>query len=124
MIKIDSDKNNLPIGPYSPGILFGDLIFLSGQIGLNKDNILEVGLEEQCLQIFKNIDNLLENVHSSKDKIVKTEIYLTDINDFLKINDLYSEYLKDILIFPARTTLEVSKLPKNALVEIAVMAHK
>ena len=112
-----------PIGPYSQAVVFGNLVFVSGQIGINpSDGSINPDIEQQCRQALENIKNILSATGSSFENVLKVTIYLTDMNEFAKINQIYSEYFqKD---FPARETVEVSRLPKNAKVEISVVACK
>ncbi len=112
-----------PIGPYSQGIEFDKFIFLSGQIGIDPEKgELKERIEEQTKQIFENIKNILESKGLSMDNILKTTIFLKNIEDFQKVNEIYSNYFKEP--YPARTTVVVKELPKNALIEIEVIAHK
>jgi 2-iminobutanoate/2-iminopropanoate deaminase len=124
MIPVTSTKNGQPVGPYSPAILFNNLIFLSGQIGIDRENNLAKSLESQCEQIFANIDNLLQEIGSIKSQIIKTEIFITDMDNYHIINKIYAEYLEGLTVLPARTTVEVARLPKDALIEISIIAYK
>jgi 2-iminobutanoate/2-iminopropanoate deaminase len=112
-----------PIGPYSQGVEVGGLIFLSGQIGLRPDTgEMANGLVEQTRQVMKNIAALLRVAGCNYSSVVKSIIYLKNLDDFAEFNKIYSEYFKETP--PARTTLEVSALPRNALIEIDVIARK
>ncbi len=112
-----------PIGPYSYARNDGDLIFLSGQIGIDPlTETLKKGVEEQTKQIFENLKVILKNNDSDVDNIIKTTIFLTDINHFEQVNDIYSSYFYHQ--FPARSTIVVVALPKNALLEIECIAVK
>lgn len=112
-----------PIGPYSQGIEAEGLIFLSGQIGLKPDTgELVEGLTQQTQQVMQNIRAVLESAGYSFANIVKTTVYIKNMADFTKFNQVYAEYFKESP--PARTTVEVSALPKNALIEIDIIAHK
>lgn len=109
------------IGPYSQAIVYNNLIFCSGQIGIDpKTGNLVEGVEKQTLQILKNIEAILKEAGSSKEKILKTTIFLTNINDFQKVNTIYEDFLKSHK--PARSTVAVASLPKNALIEIEAIA--
>ncbi|MCX7879904.1 MAG: RidA family protein [Ignavibacteria bacterium] len=120
---IYTEKAPKPIGPYSQAIKVGAFIFLSGQIGVDPStNNLEEGVENQFVQIMKNIENILVATNSKLSDIVKVTIYLVDINDFEKLNQLYSRYFTEP--YPARETVEVSRLPKNAKIEISIIAVK
>ncbi|WP_219929309.1 Rid family detoxifying hydrolase [Sphingobacterium athyrii] len=112
-----------PIGPYSHSTSAGNLIFVSGQIGLDpKTNNLKPGIEQQTVQIFENLKVILENNHSDLAHITKTTIYITDITQFEMVNSLYGTYFGHR--FPARSTIEVVSLPKNASIEIECVAVK
>lgn len=117
------NSNNAPnaVGPYSHAVIYNNLIFLSGQIGLNKDTneLNNNTFEDEVRQVCLNIKNILDDANSSLDNVIKTTIYLTNINDFNYVNDIYSKYFKTK---PARSCLEVSKLPKGARIEIEVIA--
>lgn len=117
------NSNNAPnaVGPYSHAVIYNNLIFLSGQIGLNKDTseLNNNTFEDEVRQVCLNIKNILDDANSSLDNVIKTTIYLTNINDFNCVNDIYSKYFKTK---PARSCLEVSKLPKGARIEIEVIA--
>lgn len=109
-----------PIGPYSQAVKAGNLIFFSGQIAINpaSNQMLEGDVVEQSKQVMKNIEALLTAANCNFSNIVKTSIFLKDMNDFPKVNEVYGSYFKSN--FPARETVEVSRLPKDALVEISV----
>lgn len=106
------------IGPYSQAIMAGDLIFCSGQIPLDplSGKMVEGGIEEQTRQVMKNLGEVLKAAGANYADLVKTTIYLTDLNFFPQVNDIYAGYLGDKP--PARATVEVAALPKGALVEI------
>lgn len=106
------------IGPYSQAIMAGDLIFCSGQIPLDplSGTMVEGGIEEQTRQVMKNLGEVLKAAGANYADLVKTTIYLTDLNFFSQVNDIYAGYLGDKP--PARATVEVAALPKGALVEI------
>ena len=123
MRTIHSEFAPQPIGPYSQGIEVDGFIFLSGQVGLNpKTGELLNGLVEQTDQVMENISSLLKSASLSFSHIVKSTVYLKDIKDFSEFNKTYTKYFKENP--PARTTIEVSALPRNALVEIDIIAHK
>jgi 2-iminobutanoate/2-iminopropanoate deaminase len=112
-----------PIGPYSHSTSFEDLIFVSGQIGIDpKTDNLKNGIEEQTIQIFENLKAVLHNNNSDLDHTVKTTIFITDIKQFETVNKIYGSYFHDH--FPARSTIEVVSLPKNASIEIECIAVK
>lgn len=117
-----SDKAPKPIGPYSQAIIVDKFIFLSGQIGISPDtgNLVEGGVNAETKQIFANFKAVLESANSSLENIVKTTVYLTDLNKFAEMNKIYNEYFtKD---YPARATIQAGALPKGACVEIEAIA--
>jgi len=124
MIKeIFTSKAPKPIGPYSQAIISGNLIFCSGQIGINPDTgELAEGIEAQTKQVLKNLKEILIEAHSSLEKVIKTTIFLKNIADFKKVNEIYGEFFSSHK--PARSTVEVSNLPKGALVEIEIIAER
>lgn len=118
-----------PVGAYSPAVQTGNLIFCSGQIGLNPETgELVSGLTGQIKQVLDNLENLLKGSGSSKDKIVMSSIFLADISDAKLVNEVYSEFFsknspESRQILPARQTLAVKDLPLGALVEISIVAE-
>lgn len=118
---VSTDKAPQAIGPYSQAIKTDSFVFCSGQIALKPDGSLVQGdVAAQTKQIIANLQAVLEAAGSSLDKIVKTTIYLIDLNDFETVNKIYGSYFKSDP--PARATVEVSKLPKNVQVEIEAIA--
>ena len=113
------------IGPYSQGIDTGNLVFLSGQIPIDpsKGEIVVSDMEGQTRQVLKNIKAILESDDCTMDQVVKTTVYLKDIADFTKMNDVYKEFFSEGN-YPARSAVQVAALPKDALVEIEVVALK
>lgn len=110
-----------PIGPYSHSTRYGDLIFISGQIGVDpKSNLLREGIQGQMLQIFENLKVILKDNNSDLDQITKTTIFIRDMKQFEVINTIYGSYFNNH--FPARSTIEVLTLPKNAAIEIECIA--
>ena len=109
------------IGPYSQAIKVNGMIYTSGQIALNKDGILiEGGVALQTRQVLENLKEVLKEGGSSLDKVIKTTIYLSNMDDFSVVNSVYGEYFTEHL--PARSTIGVKTLPKNVDVEIDVIA--
>jgi len=113
------------IGPYSQGISAGGLIFVSGQLGIDPETgeLVAGGIEEQTHQVLRNISAILSAASAGLAGVVKTTVYLKDLKDFPAMNAVYAEFFDQNL--PARATVQVSALPKGALVEIdciAVMA--
>ncbi len=121
--ELKTDKAPCPIGPYSQGIEFKDFVFLSGQIGIEPETgNLKKGLKEQTKQVLENIKSVLDSYGLSFDNVIKTTIFLRNIKDFPKVNEIYAGYFNPP--FPARSTVAVKELPKGALIEIEVIAHK
>ncbi len=110
------------IGPYSQAILYGNLIFVSGQIPIDPKNgeIISGGIEEQTEQVLKNLEAILKTSNSSLKNVLKTTVFITDLNNFGKMNKVYENSFKENP--PARSTVEVSRLPKEVLVEIEAIA--
>ena len=121
--QISSAKAPKALGPYSAGVATEELVFLSGQLGADMDgNLVSEDVVEQTKKAFENIGVLLEASGLTYDDIVKTTVFLEDMNDFAKVNEEYARYFNGI--FPARSCFEVAKLPKNAKVEIECLAIK
>ena len=121
--QISSTKAPKALGPYSAGVATEELVFLSGQLGADMDgNLVSEDVVEQTKKAFENIGVLLEASDLMYDDIVKTTVFLEDMNDFAKVNEEYAKYFNGI--FPARSCFEVAKLPKNAKVEIECIAIK
>ena len=109
------------VGPYVHAVKAGNMIFLSGQLGLNPaDGTLPEGIEAQTIQSLENVKTVLEGAGSDLDHVVKTSIFLADIADFAKVNEIYAKYFSNEV--PARSCVEVAKLPKGGLVEIEAIA--
>ena len=110
------------IGPYSQAIRAGSLLFLSGQIPLDPatGQLVPGGIEEQTRQVFTNIGAILKAAGASFDAVVSATVYVADMNDFAKINEIYATYFSAPA--PARATVQVARLPKDSLVEIQVVA--
>ena len=111
------------IGPYSQAILSNETLYCSGQIALDKDgNLKNCNIEDETVQIFKNINAILDEVNMTFENIVKSTIFLKNMDDFSTVNSIYERYFKSSP--PARETVEVSRLPKNVNIEISVIAVK
>jgi 2-iminobutanoate/2-iminopropanoate deaminase len=110
------------IGPYSQAIKSGNLLFLSGQIPLDPatGNLVEGGIEPQTRQVFVNIGEILKAAGVSFDAVVSATVYVADLNDFAQVNAIYATYFSSPA--PARATVQVARLPKDARVEIQVIA--
>jgi len=118
-----SNKAPAPIGPYSQAVGFKNLIFTSGQIALDTEgNIVSSEIKEQTKKVLLNLKNILEDNGSSLNHVIKTTVFLKDMMEFNSMNEVYESFLGTSL--PARSTVEVSRLPKDVRVEIEVIAYK
>jgi 2-iminobutanoate/2-iminopropanoate deaminase len=114
------------VGPYSQGIRCGNLLFTAGQAALdpNTQQLITGGIAEQTRRTLENLKAVLEAGGTSLDRVVKANVYLKDMNDFAAMNAVYAEYLAPQgVVAPARTTIEAARLPKDALVEIELIAE-
>jgi 2-iminobutanoate/2-iminopropanoate deaminase len=117
-----TEKAPLPIGPYSQAVKYGDMVFVSGQLGMNLETKkLEATVREQTAASLTNIKAILEAAGSGMDCVLKTTIFLADMNDFPAVNEVYGTFF--VSDPPARATVQVAKLPLGALVEIEAVAH-
>jgi 2-iminobutanoate/2-iminopropanoate deaminase len=124
-LRVFTDQAPKPVGPYSQAVKVGDFLFVSGQIGIDpKTGKLREGFEEQVKQTFENISAILSVCGYSWEDVVRVVVYLKDLSKFSDFNRLYQELLKDVSVPPVRSTVEVSSLPLNALVEIEATAYK
>ena len=120
---IRTDKASLPVGPYNQAVAIGNLIYTAGQIPLDvKGNMVAGGIKEQTEQVIQNLIAVLGHGGSSLDKVVKATVFLKDLNDFAGMNEVYARYFKPETA-PARTTIQVARIPKDSLVEIEVVAY-
>ncbi|MGX1902111.1 endoribonuclease L-PSP [Thermolongibacillus altinsuensis] len=109
------------IGPYSQGVIVNNLFYSSGQIALTPEGEMVQGdIKAQTHQVFKNLQAVLEAAGASLNTVVKTTVFLKDMNDFAAMNEVYGQYFNEHK--PARSCVEVARLPKDALVEIEVIA--
>jgi 2-iminobutanoate/2-iminopropanoate deaminase len=123
---IATDKAPAAIGPYSQGVRAGNLIFTAGQVALDPatQQVVAGGITEQTTRALENLKAILEAGGSNLAKVVKATVFLKDFNDFAAMNAVYGQYLAaDGEAPPARTTVEVSRLPKDVLVEIDMVAE-
>lgn len=123
MKKIITSKNApAPIGPYSHGVLHGNMLFVSGQVGKHPvtGELMLADISTETKQVMENVKGILTDAGMDFTNIVKTTIFLTDMNDFAAVNEVYGSYFKGD--YPARETVQVSKLPLNVNVEISVTA--
>ena len=121
-IIITTENAPKPIGPYSIGVRAGNLLFTAGQIGIDPktSEVVSGGIEAETRQVLTNVKNILEAANSSLDMVVKTTVFLRDMNDFAKMNAIYAEFFTEC--FPARSTVQVAALPKGVAVEIETVA--
>ena len=112
-----------PVGPYSQAISFNNILFISGQIPINPDSgdIVIKSFSEQCHRVILNLKIILEEGGSSLDHVLKTSIFLKNLNQFDELNEIYSQYFKKSK--PARTCIEVSNLPKGVDLEMDAIAE-
>ena len=111
------------IGPYSQAVRFDNLIFVSGQIPIEPETgkILKGDIKEQAMQILKNLNNILVAGGSSLDNVLRTTIYLANLENYSLVNETYAQYFNDFP--PARSTVQVAKLPMDAQIEIDAIAY-
>ena len=120
---VKTDKAPGAIGPYSQGIDIGNMIFFSGQIPLDPETgVMPKGIEAQTRRALDNVKGLLESQGLTFKNVVKTTVFLDNIDDFATMNGIYAEYFEEP--YPARSAVEVAKLPKGALLEVEVIAVK
>ncbi|PYY30562.1 RidA family protein [Paenibacillus illinoisensis] len=120
---ISTDQAPGAIGPYSQAVAAGDFVYTSGQLGLNpQTGEFGADVQEQTRLSLSNVKAILEAAGTSMDKVVKTTVFLKDMNDFVPVNEVYSTFFEQS--YPARSAVEVARLPKDALVEIEVIALK
>jgi 2-iminobutanoate/2-iminopropanoate deaminase len=121
---VRTDKAPAPFqgAPYSQGIVHGDLVFVSGQLGIDPDSgeVVDGGIAAQTEQVMKNLGAILEAGGSSLANVVKATIFLADLGDFAAMNEVYGRYVGEP--YPARATVQIGALPSGALVEIEVVA--
>ncbi|TND10068.1 MAG: TdcF protein [Bacteroidetes bacterium] len=121
---ITSSNAPAPIGPYSHGVLVNNMLFISGQVGKDPvtGNIHNESIEAETTRVMKNLEGILADAGMQFSDVVKTTIFLTDLNNFSKVNAVYGSYFTGD--YPARETVEVSRLPLDVAVEISMIAIK
>jgi len=118
---VATERAAAAIGPYSQGVISGDMFYSSGQIPLKADGeLVQGGIAEQTHQVFANLQAVLEEAGSSLEHVIKTTVFIKDMNDFTELNTIYASYFGNHK--PARSTVEVARLPKDVKVEIEVIA--
>ncbi|MGF9816907.1 RidA family protein [Brevibacillus agri] len=119
---VSTDKAPAAIGPYSQAAKVGPFLFASGQIPLRADGTLVEGdIVEQTHQVFSNIQAVLAEVGGTLSNVVKATVFIKDMNDFAQLNEVYGQYFGDHK--PARSTVEVARLPRDVKVEIEIVAY-
>ncbi len=109
------------VGPYSQAALSGNILFISGQLGINPETQeMEAGFEAQAKRVFKSLEAILKEAGLGFDNVVKVSVFLQDMNDFARLNAIYATHFTEP--FPAREAIEVARLPKDGLVEISLIA--
>lgn len=124
MIKrISTDKAPAAIGPYSQALDTGNMLFISGQIPINPETgVMPETVEEQAKQVLTNIKNILAEAGLTMANVVKTSVFLSDLSDFAKVNEVYASFFAEP--YPARSCVQVAAIPKGAKVEIETIAVK
>ena len=120
---VAAEKAPKAIGPYSMAVRSGNLVFTAGQLGLDpaSGNLVPGGIEAETRQALINLKNVLDSAGSSLDRVIKTTVFLRDINDFASMNGIYSEFFTGQ--YPARSAVQVAALPKGGAVEIEAVAE-
>lgn len=120
---IHTDKAPAAIGPYSQAIQIGQLLFTSGQVPIDPETgaIVEGGIQEQARQSLNNIKAILNAAGTNMGAVVKTTVFLQDMNEFAAMNEVYAQFFQEP--YPARSAVQVGRLPKDALVEIEAIAQ-
>ena len=123
MKKLSTDKAPAAIGPYSQAVKVGNLLFTSGMIPIDPETntLVEGGIEVQAERALQNVKALLEASGTSMDKVVKTVVFIKNMDDFAKVNEIYAKYFTSD--FPARSCVEVARLPKDVLIEMEAIAE-
>lgn len=122
-VKIESGNAPKTIGPYSQAVLVDDTLYVSGNIPINPaTGDVADGIVNQSKQVFENMKAVLNEAGMGFENVVKTTAFLTDLSNFATFNEIYSSYF--VAPYPARSCVEVSKLPKNVLVEVECIAKK
>ena len=120
---ISTDKAPGAIGPYSQAIEVNGMVFTSGVIPVDPaTGVIPEGIEAQANQAFSNLVNLIEASGTAVNQVIKTTVFIKEMNDFAKINEIYSKYFKEP--YPARSCVEVARLPKDVLLEIEAIVAK
>lgn len=121
---VSTEKAPAAIGPYSQAVCVGGMVFLSGQLAIDpaSGNLVEGGIQAQTEQSLKNIEAILAEADLTVDNVIKTTVFLTDINDFAAMNEVYAKHFTSN--YPARSAVQVAALPKGGLVEIECICSR
>ena len=121
---INTNEAPAPIGPYSQAVQAGSFLFISGQVAINPDtgNVDAKGINEETIQVMKNLTAILHEAQMDFNNVIKTTIFLSDMSHFATVNEIYAGYFTGD--FPARETVAVKGLPKNVNVEISMIASR
>jgi len=122
---IKTDKAPAPLGPYNQAVLSGNTLYISGQIAINPktEELVVDTIKSETLQVMQNLKAVLNAADYSFDDVVKSSIFISNMDNFVAINEVYGSFFDDA-IAPARETIQVAKLPKNVNVEISMIASK
>lgn len=121
---VNAPKAPQAVGPYSHAVRIGDLLFCSGQIPIDPEHpetSIAIDVQGQTRQVLENMKRVLESEGLSLDHVVKTTVFMTNLDDFAQMNEIYAEFFQEP--YPARSTIQVSALPKSSHVEIEAVAH-
>lgn len=121
---ISTDKAPSAIGPYSQAVWAGDFLFASGQVPIDPatGNLISQDVQEQAHQALKNVRSILETAGLTMDNVIKATVFIKNMDDFGKINEIYAQYFSTP--YPARSCVEVARLPRDVQVEVEVIAQK
>ena len=125
-IKVHTDHAPAALGPYSQAVRIGDFVYTSGQVALDPNHglIVDNDIENQTIRVFENLKAVLEEAGTNLDSVVKATVFLKSMDDFAAMNEVYADYMAaEGVVPPARSTVEVARLPKDARVEIDVIAY-
>lgn len=123
-ITFNTQKGPKAVGPYSTAVIYNDLIFLSGMLPIDPQSgkLVEGSIEDQAHQVFRNIKTVLEELESDLSEVLKVTVFLADMNDFKAVNEVYKDYFGPN--YPARSAIQVARLPLDARIEVEVIAAK
>jgi 2-iminobutanoate/2-iminopropanoate deaminase len=120
---VSTDKAPAAIGPYSQGVVSDDLLFVSGQLPVNEDGVIPESIEAQTKQVFNNIDAILQAQNMTLADVIKTTVFIADLNEFAAMNAVYATFFTQGVL-PARSAFQVAGVPKGAKLEVEVIARR